>query len=176
MEPFAFANSTSCWSWSLVAALPVGLFGQQKNMTSVFRVIDKFGKKLFSGLHFMYTMLPYLPVSSSNFPARPKMTLESMYAWSKQEGSRKFNGLLKSHDNLRMAKSSGLNSINECSKTVICWFVFCFVKTYKPLILHKKMPHILIDRIGIWINCGLNLCTIYFISRPKTLFILLIRI
>ena len=59
MDPFSFAKSTSCFSCCLVAALPVGLFGEQKKITSALGVDDKSGKKLFSGTHFMYTMFLY---------------------------------------------------------------------------------------------------------------------
>ncbi|KAL5719485.1 hypothetical protein ACHQM5_012255 [Ranunculus cassubicifolius] len=63
MEPFFLANCTSCVSWSLVAAEPVGLFGEQKNMTSVRDTLDRSGKKSFSGVHLMYSIFPYLPTS-----------------------------------------------------------------------------------------------------------------
>lgn len=83
MEPFDFANSTSWFTWCQDAAYPVGLFGEQKNIISALEVVDKSGKKLFSWLQFMYTMFPYLPVSSWNFPARPRITVESINACSK---------------------------------------------------------------------------------------------
>lgn len=47
IDPFSLANSTSCSNCSLDAAWPVGLFGEQKKMTSVLEVFDKSGKKLF---------------------------------------------------------------------------------------------------------------------------------
>lgn len=79
-DPFAFAKSTSSFSCCLVAALPVGLFGEQKKITSALGVDDKSGKKLFSGTHFMYTMFLYFFVSAWNLPALPIITLESTYA------------------------------------------------------------------------------------------------
>ena len=63
IDPFFFANSTSWLSCSLVAAEPVGLFGEQKNMISVLPVVDKSGKKPFSGVHLMYSMLAYFSTS-----------------------------------------------------------------------------------------------------------------
>lgn len=40
-EPLEVANSTSCCSCSLVAAAPVGLFGEQKKMRSAGRTCVK---------------------------------------------------------------------------------------------------------------------------------------
>jgi len=79
IEPFAFANSTSCSSCCRDAALPVGLFGEQKKIKSVLGVLDRFGKKLFSGLHSMYTIFLYFPFPAFNLPALPAITLESAY-------------------------------------------------------------------------------------------------
>lgn len=78
MDPLAVAKSTRRRSWAAEAAVPVGLFGEQKKMISVLGVIDKSGKKSLSGVHFMYTILSYLPFCPCRSPARPKITLESM--------------------------------------------------------------------------------------------------
>jgi hypothetical protein len=59
IDPFFLAKVTSSLSCLRVAAAPVGLFGEQKKMISVRGTSDKSGKKLFSGKHFMYTILPY---------------------------------------------------------------------------------------------------------------------
>lgn len=45
IDPFAFANLKSCSSCCLDAAVPVGLFGEQKKIKSVLGAIDRFGKK-----------------------------------------------------------------------------------------------------------------------------------
>ena len=63
IDPLSFANFTSRVSCSLVAAEPVGLFGEQKNMISVRVTLDKSGKKPFSGVHLMYSILPYFSKS-----------------------------------------------------------------------------------------------------------------
>ena len=51
MLPFFLAKATKSVSCCRVAALPVGLFGEQKKMMSVRGATDRSGKKSFSGLH-----------------------------------------------------------------------------------------------------------------------------
>lgn len=80
IDPFALANSTSRSNCGRDAAVPVGLLGEQKKMTSVCGVVVRSGKKSFSGQLLMYTMFWYFRVSSWNFPAWPTIMLESTYA------------------------------------------------------------------------------------------------
>src|SRR3989338_5196511 len=56
IDLFFLANSTNSLNCFFVTAAPVGLFGLQKNIKSVFFAFFRFGKKLFSGLHSKYSI------------------------------------------------------------------------------------------------------------------------
>merc|ERR1719258_182456 len=75
MLPFLRANATSSSSCAFVAAAPVGLFGEQKKITSVAFVLARSGKKPFSGLHGMYSMPLNCDVSESYVPVMAIITL-----------------------------------------------------------------------------------------------------
>lgn len=77
IDPFDFAKLTSCSSCALEAAWPVGLFGEQKKIKSVRGVAERSGKKRFSGLHLMYSIPPYPPVSFLKDVDWPIITPES---------------------------------------------------------------------------------------------------
>lgn len=63
IDPFALANRTKLVNCSLDAAAPVGLLGEQKNMISVRGIVERSGKKPFSGVHFIYSILAYFSTS-----------------------------------------------------------------------------------------------------------------
>lgn len=65
IDLFFLANLTKSSNCCLVATAPVGLFGEQKKITSVRSNLERSGKNPFSGVQAIYVIREYLPSSWS---------------------------------------------------------------------------------------------------------------